>query len=213
MAGHDDGLDFDLAGLTLPEVAIQPAVSAVPKEHADDLNSLNFDMPSSIAPPLAGLVSDDVKKTVDAEHHPVPPMPAMTAEPKNDIQFVEHDVAAELRHTDLAETHEPVTHEPVVAKPDPLEFDLSGISLDLNPAGTAAGSMHHGEIEHDANDTLVLEHESLSEAPEMATKLDLALAYEEIGDKEGARELLDEVIQGGSSEQILKAKAMLSKLG
>ena len=33
---------------------------------------------------------------------------------------------------------------------------------------------------------------------EMETKLDLAIAYQEIGDKEGARELLEEVIRGGN---------------
>ena len=47
----------------------------------------------------------------------------------------------------------------------------------------------------------------------MATKLDLALAYEEIGDKDGARELLDEVIGGGSDAQIAQAKALRTKLG
>lgn len=47
---------------------------------------------------------------------------------------------------------------------------------------------------------------------EMATKLDLAVAYREIGDKEGARELLDEVIKGGSNEQIEKARKMLEQL-
>jgi pilus assembly protein FimV len=47
---------------------------------------------------------------------------------------------------------------------------------------------------------------------EMETKLDLAIAYQEIGDKEGARELLDEVIKGGNSEQVSKASAMRSLL-
>ncbi len=47
---------------------------------------------------------------------------------------------------------------------------------------------------------------------EMATKLDLAVAYQEIGDKEGARELLDEVVRGGSNDQVQKAKAMLEQL-
>ena len=42
----------------------------------------------------------------------------------------------------------------------------------------------------------------------METKLDLAIAYQEIGDKEGARELLDEVIKGGNAEQVSKASSM-----
>jgi len=48
---------------------------------------------------------------------------------------------------------------------------------------------------------------------EMETKLDLAIAYQEIGDKEGARELLDEVIKGGNSAQVGKANEMRAKLG
>ena len=47
---------------------------------------------------------------------------------------------------------------------------------------------------------------------EMATKLDLASAYEEIGDKEGARELLQEVMAGGDAQQQTKAREMLAKL-
>jgi pilus assembly protein FimV len=46
----------------------------------------------------------------------------------------------------------------------------------------------------------------------MATKLDLAVAYKEIGDKEGARELLEEVLKGGSAEQVDAAKSLLAKL-
>ncbi|MCG2583003.1 hypothetical protein LZ005_01380 [Massilia sp. TS11] len=47
----------------------------------------------------------------------------------------------------------------------------------------------------------------------METKLDLAVAYQEIGDKEGARELIDEVIKGGSPRQIQRAQEMLALLG
>ncbi|MNT78953.1 hypothetical protein D3C72_2182450 [compost metagenome] len=47
---------------------------------------------------------------------------------------------------------------------------------------------------------------------EMDTKLDLAIAYQEIGDKEGARELIDEVIKGGSEEQVAKANTMRALL-
>lgn len=49
-------------------------------------------------------------------------------------------------------------------------------------------------------------------ASDMATKLDLAVAYQEIGEHVGARVLLEEVIQGGSPLQAEKAKAMLKKL-
>lgn len=48
---------------------------------------------------------------------------------------------------------------------------------------------------------------------EVDTKLDLARAYEEMGDKEGARELIDEVIREGNVEQVARANALLAQLG
>src|SRR6185312_12331466 len=44
----------------------------------------------------------------------------------------------------------------------------------------------------------------------MAIKLHLAFAYVDIGDKEGALLLLEEVIQGGNAEQIEQAKSLLA---
>jgi pilus assembly protein FimV len=81
------------------------------------------------------------------------------------------------------------------AEPTPL--DLSSISLDLGTPGEGAGP-------------------STSTDPkwqEVATKLDLAKAYEEMGDKDGARELLNEVVKEGDSAQQSQAREMLSSLG
>jgi pilus assembly protein FimV len=78
------------------------------------------------------------------------------------------------------------------------DMDLSPVSLDLEPATVSADEASAG---------------GAGRWQEMATKLDLASAYEEIGDKEGARELLQEVIKGGDSGQQQKARAMMSKIG
>jgi pilus assembly protein FimV len=48
---------------------------------------------------------------------------------------------------------------------------------------------------------------------EVATKLDLAKAYQEMGDKDGARELLNEVVKEGDAAQQSQAQQMLSGLG
>jgi len=71
--------------------------------------------------------------------------------------------------------------------------DLSGISLDLGSPGEAAASASPGW-------------------QEVATKLDLAKAYEEMGDKDGARELLNEVIKEGDNAQQQRARSMLDAL-
>jgi pilus assembly protein FimV len=46
-----------------------------------------------------------------------------------------------------------------------------------------------------------------------ATKLDLAKAYQEMGDLEGAREILQEVLHEGDEQQKSEAQGLLSKLG
>ncbi len=68
------------------------------------------------------------------------------------------------------------------------QFDFSGLDLDLG--GTA------GDAELD----------------EVSTKLDLARAYLEMGDKEGAREILNEVLAEGNDKQKTDAKGMLTSL-
>ena len=46
-----------------------------------------------------------------------------------------------------------------------------------------------------------------------ATKLDLAKAYQEMGDVEGAREILQEVLHEGDDQQKAEAQALMAKLG
>ncbi len=47
---------------------------------------------------------------------------------------------------------------------------------------------------------------------EVATKLDLAKAYHEMGDREGARELLNEVLKEGDGAQQQQAKRVLEAI-
>ena len=105
-----------------------------------------------------------------------------------------------------------------------LDYDLSSIDLDL-PKTKAAQDIDLPDFasEHNlnfasANDTPAESHhqtniEEIGDiSAEMATKLDLAVAYQEIGDKDGARELLEEVLKGGNQEQVARAKTMMHEL-
>jgi pilus assembly protein FimV len=78
-------------------------------------------------------------------------------------------------------------------------LDLASISLDLGSAG--AGNGNGSGAAPDAR------------WQEVATKLDLAKAYEEMGDKDGARELLKEVVKEGDTAQQQQAHTMLQALG
>ncbi len=89
----------------------------------------------------------------------------------------------------VPEVHAPAAHEPEMLPDLGMHLDTGSVDLDTGVDG------------------------EYSNSAEMATKLDLAAAYQEIGDKEGARELLDEVIKGGTPEQSEKAHSLLVKLG
>ena len=73
-------------------------------------------------------------------------------------------------------------------------LDLSSISLELGVPGEAAPALD-------------------ARWQEVATKLDLAKAYQEMGDKDGARELLNEVLKEGDAAQQEQAQSMLVALG
>ena len=80
----------------------------------------------------------------------------------------------------------------------PAEAGFAGISLNLDDIGAP------GEPASEAKD----EHWH-----EVATKLDLAKAYQEMGDATGAREILDEVMREGDDGQREAAQSMLDQLG
>jgi pilus assembly protein FimV len=77
-------------------------------------------------------------------------------------------------------------------------FDLGTISLDLNSDAGASISAEPGKD---------------SQWYDVQTKFDLAKAYQEMGDKEGAQEILREVIREGDAQQKAEAEALLSTLG
>ena len=98
--------------------------------------------------------------------------------------------------------------EPTRAAPPPaaaapaddggLDFKLDGLDLTMEtkPAAGAAGG---GEKDGHWYD--------------VQTKFDLAKAYQEMGDKDGAKEILQEVIKEGDTEQKSQAKTLLDSLG
>ncbi len=57
------------------------------------------------------------------------------------------------------------------------------------------------------------EFDFLADADEVATKLDLARAYIDMGDTDGARDILGEVMQEGTEAQRQDASALLSRIG
>ncbi len=63
-----------------------------------------------------------------------------------------------------------------------------------------------------SDDDMDAELDFMADADEAATKLDLARAYMDMGDSEGARDILGEVAHEGNEEQRLEALELLSRI-
>lgn len=155
--------------------------------------------------------------------------------------FADDEVAVEAIEMPLdvveIEAAEPVTQEITVAEvtspegappidsasPESplasLELDLSGIDLDLGESppqgGTSSGAgMAQTPSMAGVNEAVAAAATQID--PELweenNTKLDLARAYLEMGDQEGAREILQEVLNDGDSQQRDEAKKLLSQI-
>ena len=93
-----------------------------------------------------------------------------------------------------------------VTRADIMEFDLDSISLDLDtPAAPAP--VGDGMV-----DNASLETAPLADDP-LATKLALAQEFNAIGDTDGARTLIEEVVAESSGALKTRAQRMLAELG
>ncbi|MFC5548253.1 FimV/HubP family polar landmark protein [Massilia aerilata] len=193
--------DFDMANLArefdLPAIPAAPEETSPATELKDplfDLDTMDFGLADEVKPVQA----ESFAPAAD-------PAPALSLE---DELFGLQDLPNALPVATPApvETADYAPHDMLEpAKVEPA-FALGGFDLDLPGESNALPDFETVAAPADAPVELTAGH------MEMETKLDLAIAYQEIGDKEGARELLEEVIKGGNSEQVSKATAMRAQL-
>lgn len=210
-----DELNFNSSETPAPGAASEPPAPLA----AADLDSIDFNFLDEPVPGKAAneepadtkaerIDEFDFLKPMDNAGLGIPEKSAAYAAP-NDMSFSNEEFnpnvgqgtsgrAPELKSVPATDTVE-----------QPADFDLSSISLELD---TISGPATEPVFEGGELELPPLETETSFGDAEMDTKLDLAIAYQEIGDKEGARELLDEVMKGGTPEQIEKAKSLLMEL-
>ncbi len=96
---------------------------------------------------------------------------------------------------------------------DELSLDDT-LSVDETPAGTPVSMPAAAPaVADDAGLGDDDDFDFLGETDENATKLDLARAYIDMGDTEGARDILNEVVAEGNDQQQAEARDLLSQVG
>jgi pilus assembly protein FimV len=177
------------------------------KESLDDLSDFDLDMdlggdasPETLAEDDFLLsLDDDLKDLPVAEAPTVTEAPKVTEAPLDDLELpADFDLS-------LADEMDATPD-----KPDAFENELNDVNAELDRLSQSLGEPSF--TEEDAFASSDDELDFLSGADEVATKLDLAQAYIDMGDNDGARDILNEVVTEGDAGQKSEAKEMLSRL-
>lgn len=180
-----------------PQVDVQAEVAPVT---LDDLSDFDLDVPleQSAAQPVSEPI--DIAAELAAFDETMPEF-----DPLSELELPE-DFDLSLSLDDESDAAKSFASEldDVNAELDKLSQSLEQPSIE--PHFTAEDAALSDDLGDD------LEFDYLGGADEAATKLDLARAYIDMGDHDGARDILDEVCKEGSDTQKQEAEEMLSRL-
>ena len=211
--------DLDLAVPTTgaPELPAEPTVVA--EEVADSDMGLTLDLDTII--PQA-VEKQSMQELAASEQQPEV---EKTADLGEELAF---DLTGEEGLAPLPQVAADVQAEPEIVfeapQESPLDFDFG---LDEEEEGSAVAATPEGPVTKmdfsglslDLDEAPVAADEEIEAAEvvddqwhQVSTKLDLAKAYIDMGDKDGAREILQEVLQEGDQQQQDDAKALVSSL-
>ena len=205
-----------LGASTMPQ-SILPTASRFEEPPAAPLVDLDLDLPVVDAPQAPRLDPESTKPMPSSMQ--IPPTasfgsldldataPAATASPG--VQ----DMGLSFELPDLPPAPAPVASPAASVKSsNSMDFDLGDISLDLNPP---PGLDLDATISRPAglDEPFDLGGGDSESGDPLARKLELADEFRQIGDREGARELLQEVVSKSDGALKAKAQTMLAELG
>jgi pilus assembly protein FimV len=218
------GLDLDIGEIAtepemaetspLPEIADSMGATVVGDglDFAAADQTLEFELaPEEVAPDVAGSAGVDLNATVVGTE-------ASTNVTESDLEKTTFDSSLLDFDFNLEDTG---AQEPSL--PAGPALDLSSIDLNLEGTMLEADSTQSEASESSTIDDFELAVPEIATSEEdipgtdmleeVNTKLELARAYEEMGDAEGARELIEEVLREGSAEQREAAARLMERLG
>lgn len=200
-----DDFSFDL-----DEPAKAPDTTAFENELAEFSLDLDDDQPTPASPR---------NETFDAS---ADTMPQNAAADDFDFELTETPEPTHMPEAfDLSlgddATDEPAAEKTFSSQLEQVEAELEDLSRNLDePVNHQAAAdvplVSPVEPAAESIDDMGEDFDFFSDTDETTTKLDLARAYVDMGDAEGARDILDEVISEGSDKQQQEAREMLAKL-
>ncbi|MGS7254288.1 FimV/HubP family polar landmark protein [Pseudomonas anuradhapurensis] len=169
-----------------------------------DLSDFDLDVSEPVAP-AAPAAADEPAVDVAAELAAFDSVPAFDPLSEFDLPS-DFDLSLSLEDDSPAAKSFASELDDVNAELDKLSQSLESPSLEPHFTSEDAAAQPEPEPLDD------LDFDFFSGSDEVATKLDLARAYIDMGDHQGARDILDEVVKDGDESQRQEAEDMLSRL-
>lgn len=219
-AGDDRGIDIDLYDASesyeSPSTIAQPAGNSAGqmKNHAADLD----------------FIIDEPERAADED--------TSTTRRTGTFNFSTPATNQSNKGEDLFPSHDEPTIQTAKLSLDDMDFDIENFEKGMSPLASSTASddtvqdtrahasigVHEDRVIDDRTIDVTRPHAVLDRAlsaddaeaalmNEVGTKLDLARAYMDMGDPDGARSILQEVLQEGSAGQKLEAERLLSSIG
>ncbi|MCC8997547.1 MAG: fimbrial protein FimV [Nitrosomonas sp.] len=189
-ANQNDSVAINLSDYdSAPSSATEEVSSdfAMASEAASDQeHTIDFDL----SPEAIKLADEDIQKINPASNGKA----SATARDLSPLELMDElDSSDQLASDDIDGSAKAI---PVVP-----ELGLENINLDIENADSAAQQENESDLNANSE-----------QWQEVETKLDLAKAYQEMDDKEGAKEMLEEVIRDGDTKQKRAAKKLMKSL-
>ncbi len=213
-AGEAARVSEPLGASTMPQSVLpspsrfeQANVELEQRTAADSASGVDLDLDLGMDHTAAPAASEHAPTMAATQPLPREPLEAAQAHPHEDP-----DATLDFSAISELPTEEPrreATASP--ASEFPMDFDLSAISLDLDQPGTqqpGAAPAQDAGADLSAIDFAAEE----ADGDPLSRKLELAEEFRQIGDMEGARDLLQEVISKASGALKTKAQTMLNDI-
>lgn len=153
---------------------------------------------------------DEVEFDFDLDEFEIESEPVKEEAVTNDADDDFLDLDAEAEATDTAVDDDEIEFD-IDTDDESAESDIASDAADDSASDDDLGFLSDDDTETDSLDDEE-DIDMLSDDDETATKLELAYAYQKMGDTQGAKEILQEVIKEGSDDQIEEASKLLGSL-
>ena len=219
--------DFNMDGLGSAEPLATPSIEEPIKTEVEEFGHTmpNLDVPTFAAPKFMSdeFMPDGLAEVVSEKADELPMLSEMAAE-SFEFPQVEEAPATEPTAEGVLDISGMTAEfaEAEASGADDFNFDVPTFTSETSSVGKNLGeaSIYDlSSINLDLNDEFASNNAALrfnelsaSEPIEVDTKLELVTAYIEMDDKEGAKELLDEVMKEGGTTQRQRAEALLAKI-